>query len=825
MSKQWQCHVAMRHIINKHVMTHSNIHIEGYRILRALYESADSAVYQLQSDKDKTYYALKIAQSAKGTKCIEREIQYIKALQDEGFDHRITFEGRVGPFPYFVTPYYAQTLQQYLSSYDAPLPERMSFCSHILKQLALPLTLLHKQKRIHGDISPNNIMLMHSLTNTDEQTWLLIDYASVVELESEKFTGPVPERSGTPAYMSPEQADGVLQLTIASDIYSLCSLAFKIICGQVLNADKTAGDSLQSNETLCQLPTLKAVLKTGLRRDSRQRYTSADALIKAFTEAVSTDNEYLHQKNSPDTHANKAESSLHDSQLNADTNIEATQAFSHNSALSQPLKNLKFDIVERLKLDGHLAQFDVSALAKTHALDNKIEGANLVVQSLIDEALDDLSSADSRAPNAYSNNLANYKEFLVWTLALKHYQQGKDNTLSKTQYATLLEQGLSSNAGTREQLCACVERNFKIVDSNGALEGKAKKSAFGKTKTIAVITACLIIFALSLQDFVLNDYEENRDGVEITSTNSEKMKLVQNALHTGEPKGVDADYPNQTTVIDRDYISSLRNDTTPAQFKDDSSEDVLALAKNNTFSAQAEVLNYEVIDVKTKQVIPIEFRKIKSFSSEGAIDSDEAAASIFVMSTEVSQQLWQACVNAGQCRSVRINSTSDIRKRLNHPQHPVVNVSWFDIQEDFIPFINNYLQSEFSLPSMATWLNFAYKSPNVADWPDALHCKNCLAQHRQGLGSSDGAQSSVAVNSLMPSSRGLYHVYGNAQEWLQDCWQDVKLKRQRCDQAPVVGGSWRDEKQQIAQRPMVRLLKTARSTTTGFRLVKRENSD
>jgi serine/threonine protein kinase len=213
-----------------------------------------------------------------------------------------------------------------------------------------------------------------------------------------------------------------------------------------------------------------------------------------------------------------------------------------------------------------------------------------------------------------------------------------------------------------------------------------------------------------------------------------------------------------------------------------------------------------LFDTKTQQSYNIELKQVLGHNE-----------TMLVMTQEVTQELWQVCVNAGRCRSAGVLSTDQMRKRLNLAKHPVINVSWYDITEDFIPFINEITKQNFALPTMAQWMQIAFSSEGEALIPSNMHCLDC----RHSL-QSEFYRVSIPSDSLGQGANGLHHVYGNVQEWLQDCWQDVKLHIQRCDQAPAVGGSYLDTRALIQTRPLNSLLKTARSTTTGFRLISRE---
>lgn len=88
---------------------------------------------------------------------------------------------------------------------------------------------------IHRNIKPGNVMICERGSIRDVAK--LLDFGLVLppmsESDGERLTldGTV---TGTPAYLSPEQAGGQKNLDARSDIYSLGALAYFIITGQSL---------------------------------------------------------------------------------------------------------------------------------------------------------------------------------------------------------------------------------------------------------------------------------------------------------------------------------------------------------------------------------------------------------------------------------------------------------------------------------------------------------------------------------------------------------------------------------------------------------------
>jgi len=100
------------------------------------------------------------------------------------------------------------------------LPEDKAI--EIARQLCAGLAAAHKQGVFHRDLKPANIML------DGEGTVRITDFGLAILAEE---AGPQHARSGTPAYMAPEQLQG-REVTIRSDLFSLGLVLFEIFTGK-----------------------------------------------------------------------------------------------------------------------------------------------------------------------------------------------------------------------------------------------------------------------------------------------------------------------------------------------------------------------------------------------------------------------------------------------------------------------------------------------------------------------------------------------------------------------------------------------------------------
>jgi serine/threonine protein kinase len=101
----------------------------------------------------------------------------------------------------------------------------------IARQICAGLSAAHAKGVLHRDLKPANIML-------DGRGQVAITDFGLAGV-SDDIRGPE-VRSGTPAYMAPEQIEG-REVTMLSDIYALGLLLYEIFTGKRAFAEKTAG--------------------------------------------------------------------------------------------------------------------------------------------------------------------------------------------------------------------------------------------------------------------------------------------------------------------------------------------------------------------------------------------------------------------------------------------------------------------------------------------------------------------------------------------------------------------------------------------------------
>ena len=111
-------------------------------------------------------------------------------------------------------------------------------CAWIMAQIASALSAAHHAEVVHRDLKPGNIMLV----DRDAEDGVVPDFvkvcdfglAKILDPGAEPTQGPLTRQGavfGTPAYMSPEQAQG-LRIDGRSDIYACGAILFKMLTGR-----------------------------------------------------------------------------------------------------------------------------------------------------------------------------------------------------------------------------------------------------------------------------------------------------------------------------------------------------------------------------------------------------------------------------------------------------------------------------------------------------------------------------------------------------------------------------------------------------------------
>ncbi|MCC7360245.1 MAG: protein kinase [Anaerolineales bacterium] len=261
--------------------------IGRYRIVEHLGRGGMAEVYKAYQANLDRYVAIKLmhqflAADQDFISRFEREAKNVAALRHPNIVQVFDFDVHNGT-PYMVMEYIEgdtlKTHLEQLSREGKPLP--MAEAIHIIREVGQALSYAHKQKMIHRDVKPANVMLDKS------GRVILTDFGIAKILTGPSFT-VTGATIGTPAYMSPEQGLG-RPGDHRSDIYALGVMLYQLVTGQLpYEADTPLAVMLKHvNEPLPLPRTFKPDLPEGIERiilkamakNPDDRFNTADEML------------------------------------------------------------------------------------------------------------------------------------------------------------------------------------------------------------------------------------------------------------------------------------------------------------------------------------------------------------------------------------------------------------------------------------------------------------------------------------------------------------------------------------------------------------------
>jgi len=176
-----------------------------------------------------------------------------------------------------------RTLERAMQEDGLFTPER---AEAVLIDIAAALAYAHARGVIHRDIKPDNVFL-----NDETGRALLSDFG--IALSAEQTQDQADLIVGTPAYMSPEQIDG-LDLDGRSDVFSLGLIGYEMLTGPRPGAEESVSDVMfrQKFEALPPLGELRpdiprrlaAAIDRAVVKKREDRWPTAAAFLEALTD-------------------------------------------------------------------------------------------------------------------------------------------------------------------------------------------------------------------------------------------------------------------------------------------------------------------------------------------------------------------------------------------------------------------------------------------------------------------------------------------------------------------------------------------------------------
>ena len=200
---------------------------DRYTLERELGRGGMATVYLARDLKHDRPVALKVLlpepAASLGPDRFQREIKLAARLQHP---HLLTVHdsGEAAGQLWFTMPYVeGESLRDRLrQERQLPVDEAL----RITREAALALDYAHQEGVVHRDIKPENLLL------TKDGSTLVADFGIARALGTDEHLTQAGSSTGTPAYMSPEQANGDKAVDARTDVYSLGCVLYEMLAGE-----------------------------------------------------------------------------------------------------------------------------------------------------------------------------------------------------------------------------------------------------------------------------------------------------------------------------------------------------------------------------------------------------------------------------------------------------------------------------------------------------------------------------------------------------------------------------------------------------------------
>lgn len=732
--------------------------IDQYKIIRLIATTQKSHCYLVEAPGLHKQLVLKLFASSLSPLASQKFVDQANLLLEFAQNSHIVNVMHLGAFgerPYMVMPYYPQTLNDLLALHY----QKLSFLTSlgIIQQVLLALQSLHRLDIVHLDIKPQNLYLDEA--NNAE----LADFDNALVLRNSPLFGRFKRSLDESLDANNDSIEYTIAYASPEQINSK-SQANVLEKSSDLYSLGALWFRVLVGETLYDIGKQQSV-DTGKTFIEKQLNNLAPTwAIELITDLLNVD-----AVKRPSTDHSLALIVEHSQspQINQTISIQAIPE-------SLNLSDIQQDIKEILLNEGWVSQESQTRLLATY---KKLDATTLSTntnesEKQLYESLQ-LVIADCEKQLITEKNLS---AWFGWVNYIQVLLEKSGSNIRSNQYLQMLQVGKASRP------------------DNPAIAEFVLKKHFHTDKLPPVWTKRYLLPFLIILLVIFYWAKLGQENTPTSMQTQETRSFIDKAVSNDEINKVIAD--ENTSVVDAAATKIEQSGEFTTVTLDEAYDSVLASVGVYTFNIKE---GYKNASVTVKWV---EIKRLPG---------------VKIMAAEVRNSLYQMCIEEGACRKTKQFSTAPKSNLVDTAELPKVGLSWYEINEQFIPWLNRKTNRTFSLPNLTQWQIYSRSAIFDIKNNAIAHCKDCRATLARPFNGG-----TMPVNMIAPDSNGLYHVLGNAQEWLSSCWQQQSIDGvvvERCDQAIVAGGSWMDNKSDWQDSYLVQLLKTAKTPTTGFRLV------
>ena len=278
--------------------------LDNYILLKKINYGGMSEIYTAQDKSTAEMYALKILLPS----AVAREERLYEVFKEDRVEHSssLLFEhpsivkvyktGRYKDLLYIVMELIKGSNLQEMYNERIPLTcgEKMG----IFLDISRGVQYLHKKEIVHNDINPKNIIV------TPQRKAKLIDFGIAVSIGS-RIHKSAGIRSGTPAYMAPEQIKSQ-QVDYRTDIYNLGVTFYELFAGATPFSGRTPEEKMRShlNEVPPDImikvtdidPDLGELIMKCIRRDHQERIQNINDVCSVLEDLSRRERKLLHER-------------------------------------------------------------------------------------------------------------------------------------------------------------------------------------------------------------------------------------------------------------------------------------------------------------------------------------------------------------------------------------------------------------------------------------------------------------------------------------------------------------------------------------------------